>query len=286
MHKKRWGVARGCVNALYRRDGRTGRLRIAYDVIDLDVPYVRRIQGDLVAADAGRWTDLAPDFPAPPGDGEDAVRWLQQHARDGEVRARMMDLGISKGAWESSSSQERRAVIDFVHAGRLTEAAVQMAITHQDPRLRARAVELLRKLTRVLGQETNIFNNKGFGPYAFKDTKLAIANQVVVVIEHLLAEAKREAAAAKQRGQDRYRDRAWVQAHADRINAMMLERIGSPKRARCAPEQIRLLASRTQPRTIARGLVVEAFPDLTEEDLRRTKPRRRGRRKTATQSSR
>jgi hypothetical protein len=262
---------------LYVRDSRTRRLKVAFDLVDESVPYVRRIQGDFVPEDAGLWVDLVPDLPNIPGPDDDAVMLLVKHARDGEVRARLMDLGIAKVDWASASPGERRAVIAFIRANRLSDAAIREALTASDQRLRKAAVRLLRNSTKLLERERNIFNNKGFGAFAFKASTLDRAKRLLAVIEELLKLAKQEAAAAKEEQKDLFRSVSWLNEQARRVNDLALKPAQALSRARCTADHIRRLKGRVVPLTVARELVARAFRDLSEEDLIRGEVRRRSR---------
>lgn len=262
---------------LYERDSRTRRLKVAFDLIDESVPYVRRIQGDLVPEDEGRWVDLAPDLPDFPGPDDNAVMLLMAHARDGEVRARLMDLGISKADWTSASPDERGAVIAFIRASQLSDAAIREALTAADQRLRRAAVQLLRNSTKLLERELNIFNNKGFGAFAFKASTLDRAKRLLAVIKELLKLAKQEAAAAKEEQKDLFRSVSWLNEQARRVNDLALKPAQALKRVRCTAGDIRRLQGRVEPQTVARELIARAFPDLSEEDLIRGEVRRRSR---------
>lgn len=259
----------------------TGRY-LGFDIVDALVPYTRRVLGRPTPEDSGVWRGLEPDLPRLPNDDENGVRLLARYARDGGVRASLMELGISKAQWETASPVERSAVKGALVAVEALGDAVRAALAAEDQRLRRSAVKFLNKVVKVATSDQGEKNTRSHYRFQRQSEEVARGRQLVDLANQLLRLVQRERRALATAADAEVRQ-AQRRQEFKKLNALG---IGL---AFTADHLSRLTERGT--REIALDVVLEAMPGLTRELLSRGvrrqsgKPKRSRRRRAARRSA-
>ncbi len=259
----------------------TGRY-IGFDIVDVTVPYARRVLGRPTTEDSGVWRGLEPDLPRFPNEDENAVRLLGRYARDGGARAHLMELGISKAQWESASAVERSAVKGALVAVEALGDAVRAALSADDRRLRRSAVTLLNKVVKVATSDQGEKNTRSHYRFQRQSERVARGRQLVGLANQLLKMVQRERRALPTAADAELR-KAQRRQEFEKLNALGMGLVFT------ADHLSRLTERGT--REIALEVVLKAMPDLTRELLSRGvrrqagKPKRSRRRRAAPRSA-
>lgn len=109
-------------------------------VFDSAAPYAGPTRRALADNDRGAWSDVEVDVVgSDPVAGDDFVVGLRQ----GDVRARLHDLTLSKAQWEATDERTRRFAVDVLHSVFEVERALRTLLQDRDAHVHEAARKLL-----------------------------------------------------------------------------------------------------------------------------------------------
>jgi hypothetical protein len=243
------------------------------DFVDEVVPYfVLRVPLD-PASENGRWVDLDPDFHEHrPQSSEVAIE-----LGEGWIRRWLLVCGVKRADWAALSSEQRQALKRYVTALETMKEAVQaFALPCRSEPVRGRAAEFLERLALIVRNDRP--NTKGFTRSWARRVRRDAAKLVLIALTLSLAKSKKAAQASPGR-RGVWGDRQWLSKEAERVLIEVSEFgfIGSADKAthvEIRPTDIQELRAES-PGAVAKRIICRAFPDVTEDDLKRKGSRTR-----------
>lgn len=189
------------------------------EYVDKSVPYVRALRGTLNRKNAGRWADLKPDavveLRKPKAGVPGRVEYQQLH--DGRVRARLLDLDVSKERWEAAEPETRKRIKAACYALGHFEAAVRAAVGANGSRERVAAVGLLKRMTKMASDDFDA--KRGWWSQSRSRASREEVDLIVEPLTTLLRVAKRQA----RRRVALYKNSDWLAEHVAAANKVLTE---------------------------------------------------------------
>ncbi|MHB1844755.1 MAG: hypothetical protein ACYCWW_07975 [Deltaproteobacteria bacterium] len=189
---------------------------------------------------------------------------------DGDLRAHLLTLGVTKAAWLALPVGRRKAIVSFWKRRDLIEVATVWACIEcsspNQKHLSDLGRQLLERVSDVVRRSAA--DKGGFG---FQLTRLGIdddARGALPRLEERLGQIKREALHAR----NRYSQPEWKEGHVRRINRMFwaLRRSGTP--IDCGVSDLESLKTMS-PKMVAIQILKRAYPKLAKDSLRRKRVR-------------
>jgi hypothetical protein len=246
-----------------------------FEYVDRSVPYVkfkRTVRWSLVEdkstglGDQGEWSDLERDEIA----GPDAELPGSVLMGDGQIRARLGEIGVSRYEWERLDSEARQLIKSYLAVeAKLAEAVIAAALVPQDESGR----EFQRKARRFLKQTTDALGRRlksTSSPVValWRDRAWHDAQPLLERLTDVLTTIRKEAAT-----HDLVNEREWFASKVAVVNAVLTGFPGRQFYAYCTPEILAKLKV-AGPRALAAEIAQHFHRDVSLDDVGRHEPPR------------
>lgn len=196
--------------------------------------------------------------------------------RDRYVLRRLGELGVLRETWNALPEETRRVVdrgLDHIYGveWRLRCLLGTDGTLRDDPAIAARGVEELKDLLKY---EESRRGPRSFDALTTAGIRRPFARHAIAALSQLL----REATASTPHGKSAHlQDDTWLDRLAERAEKVLKAQAVFP-RTSVERSDLERLSSGERPEAVARRIVTRAC-ELSPDDLRRSRPRRRGGRK-------